>query len=199
MDIFYYSNYCPHSQRILQFLVKGNLTEKISFICIDNRFYDKKTNQTRISLENGTQVILPPNVHSVPALLLTNKNYQLILGDEIIKYYEPAVKKQIAESNFGNGEPQAFSLNMGENNVGTNIISEKFTSYNMSVKELGAKGYGKNREMYNYVSAEQNNAFIQTPPDNYKPDKISTNVNMDDIEKKRNAEIQTSSLFIPSM
>ena len=97
MDIFYYSNYCKHSQNVLQFLVKGNLTDKISFICIDKRFFDKKTNQTKISTENGLTTVLPPNVHSVPALLLVNQNYQLLLGDNIINHYEPIVRKNIIE------------------------------------------------------------------------------------------------------
>ena len=51
MDILYYSNYCPHSQKVLQTLVKGNMSDKISFICIDKRVQDPKTNQTYIILE----------------------------------------------------------------------------------------------------------------------------------------------------
>ena len=50
MDILYYSNYCKHSQRVVQTLVKGNLTDKISFICIDKRSRDPKTNQIFIHL-----------------------------------------------------------------------------------------------------------------------------------------------------
>ena len=37
MDTLYYSNYCKHSQRVLHFIVKGNLTEKLNFLCIDKR------------------------------------------------------------------------------------------------------------------------------------------------------------------
>ena len=32
MDILYYSNYCKHSQKIVQTLVKNNFKDKISFI-----------------------------------------------------------------------------------------------------------------------------------------------------------------------
>ena len=74
MDTLYYSNYCKHSQRVLQYLVKANLTSKISFICIDKRQRDANNNQLYIILENGQRVVMPPNVHSVPALLLVNHN-----------------------------------------------------------------------------------------------------------------------------
>ena len=70
MDILYYSNHCKHSQKILQFLVKGNMTDKLNFICIDKRVRDAQNNQTYILLENGKRVSLPPNVHSVPALFM---------------------------------------------------------------------------------------------------------------------------------
>ena len=87
MDTLYYSNYCKHSQRILQFLVKGNLAEKINFLCIDNREQDPKSNQLYIILEDGKRVIMPPNVQSVPSLLLVRQGYRVILGDDIIGHY----------------------------------------------------------------------------------------------------------------
>ena len=52
MDVLYYSNHCKHSKKILQSLGKTNLREKISFICIDNRYHDSKTNQLYIVLGN---------------------------------------------------------------------------------------------------------------------------------------------------
>jgi len=197
MDIFYYSNYCKHSQKVLQFLVKGDLVDKISFICIDKRFYDKRTNQTKIALENGSHVILPPNIHSVPSLLLVNKNYHLVTGDDIIRHYEPRIKEKLASVNFGNGEPLGFPINNISGSGGSNIVSEQFTFYNMSPNELSAKGEGTNREMYNYVRASLDAPFIETPPNTYKPDKLSSNVNMDTIQKQRTEEIQQSPLFVP--
>ena len=53
MDILYYSNYCKHSQNVIQTLVKSNLTDKISFICIDKRKRDENSGQMIIILENG--------------------------------------------------------------------------------------------------------------------------------------------------
>ena len=74
MDILYYSNYCKHSQKVVQTLVKGNLQDKLSFVCIDTRKRDPQSGQTYILMENGSKVVMPPNVHSVPALLLINQN-----------------------------------------------------------------------------------------------------------------------------
>jgi len=199
MDIFYYSNYCKHSQKVLQFLVKGNLVDKISFICIDKRYYDKRTNQTKIALEDGKNCILPPNIHSVPALLLVNKNYQLILGDDIMKYYEPMVRERIMKAELGNGEPTGFAMNQFGGAGGTNIVSEQFTMYNMTPDELSAKGSSIRRPMHNYVGVNDDSRFIQTPPDTYKPDKISGSITVDVLEKQRSEEIQQSPLFIPSL
>lgn len=197
MDIFYYSNYCKHSQKVLQFLVKGDLVDSISFICIDKRVFDKKTNQTKIALENGTQCVLPPNVVSVPSLLVTSKNYQLILGDDIMKFYEPRIREKVAHANFGSGEPHSFSIN---DFTSTNIMSEKFTSYNMSPDELAAKSTSVNRPLYGYVGINDDNHFISTPPDTYVPDKLK-NISMEQLEKERNSDVESSlpPLFIPTL
>ena len=48
MDILYYSNYCKHCQKIIQFLSKGGLLESINAYCIDKRRKDSRTNQTMI-------------------------------------------------------------------------------------------------------------------------------------------------------
>jgi hypothetical protein len=199
MDIFYYSNYCKHSQRILQFLVKGDLVDKISFICIDKRFHDKRTNQTKISLEDGKTVILPPNIHSVPSLLLVNKNYQLVSGNDIVKYYEPTIKEKLSSVNFGDGEPLGFAVQNMSGSGGSNIVSEQYTFFNATQEDLSAKGNGGNRQMFNYTSVNSDDNHIETPPDKYRPDKVSANVNMDTIQQQRNVDIQQSPLFIPSL
>ena len=95
MDTLYYSNYCKHSQRILQFLVKGNLANKMNFLCIDKREQDLNTNQTYIILEDGKRVTMPPNIKSVPSLLLVQQGYRVILGDDIIQHYQVAANLEM--------------------------------------------------------------------------------------------------------
>lgn len=190
-DILYYSNHCKHCQKIIHFLTKNNLTEKMSFICLDKRVKDQKTGYTNIILENGKRVILPPNIHSVPSLLLIKENYKVILGDDIIGLFQPKVKEQNEFATDYQGEPSGFSIN--SNLGGMNIVSEQFTYYNMSPEELSAKGKGGLRQLHNYVKANHEPIFINTPPDNYRPDKVSNSVTIETLQQKRVEDVSVSS------
>ncbi len=109
-NIFYYSNYCQHSQKVLQFLVRANLTDELNFICIDKRVRDPNTNQMYIITEKGDKMLMPPNIHSVPAVLMIGNNYSVIYGEDIVKHYEPNIMNdKMLATNF-NGEPSGFSL-----------------------------------------------------------------------------------------
>ena len=190
MDTLYYSNNCKHSQRVLQFLVKGNLAEKINFLCIDKRRRDPNNNQMYIILENGQRVVMPPNVNSVPALLLVKHSYRVILGDDIIQHFQTAAsvetKKRIMREPI---DPVGSSIMLSAG--GMNIVSEPYTMYNLTPDELSAKGSSGRRQMYNYVSANDEIISINTPPDAYQPDKISQNVTIDTLQQKRIDEIQS--------
>jgi len=195
MDILYYSNYCKHSQKVIQFLAKNNFTNKLNFICIDKRKRDPQTNQTNIELENGKTVILPPNIHSVPSLLLVKQNYRVVLGDEIIGIFQPKVQEENSEATQQQGEPAGYHLTPSTS--GMNIVSEQYTYYNMTPEELSAKGKGGNRQMYNYVLANHTPSIIHTPPDNYRPDKLSNGVTLDTLQQKRNEEISQTTVPSP--
>jgi len=186
MDILYYSNYCKHSQKILNFFVKNNLTEKVSFICIDKRKQDPNTGQIYIVLENGTQILLPPNVHSVPSLLLVKQNYNVILGDNIIAKYQTTVETNQEVATQGQGEPMGVSLASVATGL---VVSEQYTSYNSTPQELSTKGQGGSRQLFNYVKANEDPPTISTPPDTYRPDKVAQNVTVDSLQQIRNDEI----------
>jgi hypothetical protein len=130
---------------------------------------------------------MPPNLSSVPALLLINKGYSLVLGSDIIQHYEPEVKKKLESANFGDGEPSSYTIQSSSG--GSNIVSEQFTFYNMSPDELSAKGTGGQRQLYNYVPVTNSNNAINTPPDTYKPDKISNEVTIDSLQQQRNSDV----------
>tara|TARA_B110000879_G_C11179169_1_gene517488 strand:+ start:4552 stop:5151 length:600 start_codon:yes stop_codon:yes gene_type:complete len=190
MDILYYSNYCKHSQSVIQTLVKSNLTDKISFICIDKRKRDETSGNIVIILENGDRVMMPPNIHSVPSLLLIKEQYRIIEGDSIITHLHPEIRtNKLRESNIP-AEPTGYMLN--SYTAGSNIMSEKFTSYSLTPDELSAKGNGERREMYNYISAKDNMNVIDTPPDTYKPDKVSNDITLDTLQQKRIDDIGQS-------
>jgi len=201
IDILYYSNYCLHSKKILQYLAKESLINQLNCICIDRRTRDPKTGQIYIILENGKQLMMPPNVHSVPAMLLVKQSFRVILGEEIIQYLQPKVKQNNTIATQNQGEPMGYMLNQSNN--GMSIVSEQFTYYNMSPEELSAKGKGAGRQMYNYVSANDETYTIPTPPDNYRPDKLSGDVTLDSLQNQRNEEINkffpNNSPFIPNV
>ena len=183
MDILYYSNYCKHSQKLLQYLVKNSLTGKLNCINIDKRKRNPFTNQMQIFLENGSTVMLPLNVHSVPSLLLIQDKYKVIVGDEIYKYFTPKVAAQTAVATNHQGEPAAYVLGSAPA-----IVSEQYTFYDMSPEELSAKGKGGMRQMYNYVAAMHDGFTIPTPPDTYRPDKINED-SLEKLQQKRNEEL----------
>ena len=180
MDILYYSNYCKHCKKLLLVLSRcQNLKEKISFVSIDNRVKDPKTNQDFILLENGSRIVKPPNLHSVPGMLLVRENYNIIYGDDIINKLKPYIISDKDQAEQYNGEPRSFEFS------GNNMVtSEKFTAFDLNPEELMAKGEGGRRNMGNYVPVGGENITIHTPSDDYKPDKIG-NVTVDDIQAQR--------------
>ena len=197
MDILYYSNYCKHSQSVVQTLVKSSFTDKLSFVCIDNRKRDPQSGQIHIVLENGSKVIMPPNIHSVPSMLLIKDNYRIIMGDDILKHFHNDMMNNNSRNskNITTPEPSGYLFN---NTIGgTNIMSEKFTDYDMTPDELSAKGNGGTRQMYNYVSVQNDMNLINTPPDDYKPDKISNDVTLDKLQQKRLDDIGQTDNVIP--
>tara|TARA_E500000178_G_scaffold354961_1_gene425826 strand:+ start:1343 stop:1939 length:597 start_codon:yes stop_codon:yes gene_type:complete len=189
MDTLYYSNYCKHSQRILQFLVKGNLANKINFLCIDKRQQDSNTNQIYIILEDGKRVIMPPNIKSVPSLLLVNQGYHVILGDDIIQHYQVAANLETKKKQMQMQPIEPVGTSLMQSSGGMNIISEQYTMYDLTPDELSAKGNGGRRQLHNYVSANEGIIAIQTPPDTYQPDKIDKDVTLNKLQQERINEI----------
>lgn len=195
-DILYYSNHCNHSLKVIQYISKNNLIDKISCICIDKRMRDSQNNHIIILLDNGKKVSMPPSIESVPTLLRPSQNYTILLGtDKIIEYIQNEKKyiNQQTQSDIlqNNAEPISYEF-IGSSN--TNIASEKFTDYNMSSTSLSAKGTGKDRQMYNYVPVDSE-ISIHAPEETYQADKLSTDVTIDKLLQSRNSEI---SQLIPS-
>jgi len=186
MDILYYSNHCPHSQKVVQYISRNGLMDKINAISVDKRTVDPMTGQIFIQLENGKKVMLPPNVHSVPALLMVKQNYSSIFGKDIIQYFEPFVKENTEVAQEHNGEPIGMPIQATSSGVA--ILSEQYTLYDLSPDDLSSKSQSAKRPMYNYVSATNHQSFkIPTPPDTYRPDKVS--VSLETIEKQRSNDI----------
>jgi hypothetical protein len=152
------------------------------FINIDKR--SKKNGATYVVLENGQELLLPPTVTKVPALLLLNKGHHVLFGSDINKHLEasnvihtnPIVKQ--------NGEPLAFSLNGG----GFGVTSDNYSFLDQDADSLSAKGNGGMRQQHHYATLDYN-VNIETPPDNYQPDKIGP-VSMEQLQQNRNKDIK---------
>jgi hypothetical protein len=183
MDILYYSNYCKHCQKLKQFFIKSNLTNKLNFICIDKRTKDPYTGQWIIVLETGQQVKLPPNVHSVPSLLVSS-NYHVVCGDDIIEYFQPSAKKgSVSEGRSAvsgsvslNGsatEPSGFDF-------GSNNISDQYTYY----------ADGSSQSKTGFVDANHSVQPIKAEAETYRPNKLPPELTVDALHGVRNEHMQ---------
>lgn len=184
--ILYYSNYCENCKTLLQTISKWpNVQKEMHFLNIDKRI--KKSNgATYIILENGQELLLPPTINKVPALLLLNQGHHVLFGKDINKHLEP---KQITHANVAmqqNGEPLAFSL-LG---ASYGVASDNYSFLDQDADALSAKGEGGMRQQHHYATLEFNGK-IETPPDNYSPDKVG-NVSMEKLQQERTLDMNSN-------
>ena len=177
--IIYYSNYCQHSKKLIQTISQSQIKDDMHFICIDNR-RKKPNGVTNIILENGQEILLPPTVTKVPALLLLNRGNRVVFGNEIDNYIQPIKEKVQEKASMFNGEPSAFAF--GGANFG--VASDNFSFLDQNSEELSAKGTGGMRQQHHYAALDINDT-IETPPDDYTPDKVGSNT-LEQYEKERN-------------
>ena len=190
-SILYYSNYCANCKTILQTISKSSIKNDMHFICLDKRV-KKPNGATYIILENGQEILLPPTVSKVPALLLLNKGHHVLFGlEDITRYLEPKQKSIQAISTNNNGEPLAFSIVGGCGGGSSSffgVASDQYSFLDQDPSELTAKGNGGLRQTHHYATLDQKDS-IDTPPDTYSPDTIGT-LTMEQLQQKRNSDIQ---------
>lgn len=185
-SILYYSNFCDKSKKILQTLAKSNIKEELHYLCIDKRVKGP-TGSWYIVLENGENIIMPPQVNRVPALLLMKQGHQVLYGDQILAHLQPrdTAINMVATNN--NGEPSPFSLNhdcIG----GYGVASDTFSFWDQTSDDLSAKGNGGMRQLYNYATIDSD-IRIDAPKEDYTPDKIGS-VSLENLQQTRNTDIQ---------
>ena len=179
--ILYYSNGCRNCQQLLHGLAKSKVKDDIHFLCIDKRIKGNN-GATYLVLENNQQVLLPPNITKVPALLLLNRGNHVLFGEEIQQFFRPQEQEITTKATNNNMEPMAFGLNE------MSSTSDSYSYLDQSPEEMSAKGDGGLRQMHNYATIDWD-ANIETPPDSYQPDKIGS-VSMEQLQQQRNSEIQ---------
>jgi hypothetical protein len=186
--IIYYSNHCDKSKAVLTALSKSRVQDDIHFLCIDKRVRAANgSGAWHILTETGEKVLLPPQVNRVPALLLLNKGHMVLYGEQILQHFQPKNVALNNEATGFNGEPNAFSLGR-ESMGGFGVASDNYSFLDQSADELSAKGNGGMRQLYNYATIDLVDK-IETPPDNYSPDKVGS-VSLEQLQQKRSMDIQ---------
>lgn len=190
-SIIYYSNNCDRCKSVLTALSKSRVQDDIHFLCIDKRV-KSGTGAWHILTETGEKVLLPPQVNRVPALLLLNKGHMVLYGDQILQHFQPKNVALNNEATGFNGEPNAFSLGR-ESMGGFGVASDNYSFLDQSADELSAKGNGGMRQLYNYATIDVVDK-IETPPDNYSPDKVGS-VSLEQLQQKRQMDIQNQQQY----
>lgn len=183
-SILYYSNFCENCKPLLISLSQTPKKDDIHFICLDKRV-KKPNGTTNVVLSDGQEILLPPSVTKVPALLLLNRGNRVIFGKEIDDYLEIRTSKEKLMATNNNGEPIAFAVG---NSGNFGVASDTYSFLDQSADELSAKGDGGMRQQHHYASIHEGIA-IETPPDNYTPDKIGS-VSMEKLQLERNTDIK---------
>ena len=157
------------------------------FLCVDNR--TKSANgATYLVLANGQQVLLPPTVTAVPALLLLNRGHKVLMGEEIMRHISPEIEAQKQTAVQQTGEPTAFVLGGFGSSFG--VASDSYSYLDQTPEDLAAKGSGGMRQQHHYASINYEDK-IETPPDNYQADTIGNGgVTMDQLRQQRAQDIQ---------
>ena len=140
-----------------------------------------------VILENGQEILLPPSITKVPALLLLNRGHHVLFGDEIEKYIEPqhVANQQVAVGNVG--EPSAYALDCGTGMSAFGVSSDNYSYLDQEAEDMLARGGGGMRQTHHYAGIEHNDK-IETPPEDYEPDTIG-NVSMEQLQQERNNDI----------
>ena len=182
-SILYYSNACANSNRLLQKVGASKIKDDMHFVCVDRR--NKKQNgATYIVLANGQEILLPPSITRVPALLLLNRGHHVLFGEEIDRHIEPQHTAQQQAAVVNTGEPEAYSLGGG---AGFGVSSDNYSFLDQDASALSAKGDGGMRQLHHYASITHED-MISTPPDDYQADTIG-NISLEQLQQKRSADI----------
>ena len=189
--ILYYSKYCDHSKKLLLHINNNALQEDIHFLCIDKRVQDPNTNKLYIILDSGEKIVMPENIESVPAFLLLNENYRVIYGDDIYNYLKPQIVEKVRESTQNNMEPSCFSFDAGASLTG--VMSDNYSFLDMTHDELGTKGAGGLRQMYNYVGLNEESSAISTPTNDhsYKEPAQGQGMTIEQLQNQRDVEFKS--------
>ena len=190
-SVLYYSNFCENCKNLLGILSRSSKQKNVHFLCIDKRI-QKSNGATYIILENNQEMILPPTVTKVPALLLLNQGHRVLNGEDIMQHLQPQEvdynkPNVVMNTNQMNPEPEAFALGGGGGSTLCGVESDQYSFLDQNSESLSAKGDGGMRQLHSYATINYQDT-IETPPDTYEPDKIGE-VSLDNIQRQRQSDV----------
>jgi len=173
--VLFYSNHCEHSRKILKILSQSEISNDISFVCIDSRI--TKDGTTYAVLETGKHVPLPNVLSEVPSLLMLEKGNSLVVGDKIMTFIS-----RESEGVQMVSDPAAFSFNEMAG------LSDGYAYLDVDAEEMLAKGNGGNRIMHSFMGLESEGS-ITTPVQTDDRAPSLRNVDMDQYMAQRINEV----------
>ena len=163
--VLYYSKYCDNCKKILYKVGKDKIKNDIHFLCIDKR--KKVKDKLYIVLNDGKELLMPPEIKKVPALLLLNRGNRIIYGEEILELFNPILENNTKKATLS-GEPLAFSnYEMGA------TLSDNYSYLDQNSDELSTKGGGGLRQMHSFATYNIQDE-IETPPEMQVSGKIKS-------------------------
>lgn len=160
--ILYYSKHCKNCDKVLSELSQSKAQDDIHFVCVDKRVR-LENGQTCVVLDTGEQVALPEQITRVPALLLLHEDNRILFGNDIYDIVSRTVQREKQSATGGHGEPKEA----GDEMVCSATSGSGFYSA-IDENDVFAEQHGC------YASASYDNVDrIETPPDDYQPDKMN--------------------------
>lgn len=183
--VLYFSNYCNNSKKLLGYMQKEGLVDKVDYICIDNRFI--KDNVTYIRMPNNASFPLPPMINCVPTLCLM-PNHEILSGGKILNYFKPMCKSLDDERVKLNMEPNPYCLD-NETSGSFGVSSDNFSFWDTNPDDLSASGNGGMRQTYSYATLNEGDSSttIHTPQDEGKEQKMS--MSLEQLQQMRKNEL----------
>ena len=161
--ILYYSKHCKNCDKIISELSQSRAQNDIHFVCVDKRAR-LENGQTCVVLDTGEQVALPEQITRVPALLLLQEDNRILFGNDIYDVVSLTVQREKHAATKGYGEPREAGGSdlMSSVSAGSGLYSA------LDENDAFAEQHGC------YASASYDNIDrIETPPDDYQPDKMN--------------------------
>ena len=144
--VLYYGRTCQHSQQLLRQVAKQGISDKLRFVPVDQQV--RRGDQLMAILDNGSQVLIPPGVTAVPALLdIRDKN--IYMGPEVGKRLAAEAERAIRAATGAEKEPMAYTDISGSTSTTFSFVGD-------DPEALLARGTGRTNLPSHYAGIHDN-------------------------------------------